>query len=137
MRSHRSMGVLACLLLAAGAAMAGGFDGGKPFDISTPQSFQEQAAQVRAGLGVGGEYAFLSAPDRTRVEREIAAMDTLLQLHGSIEAMTGAQRVDLYNAQESANMILTRGRAGTTRCAWTQPTGSHVPRTHCWSVQTE
>ena len=135
MRSHRSMGVLAGLLLAAGAAVAGGIDGGKPFDISTPQSFQEQAAQVRAGLGVGGEYAFLSARDRTRVEREITEMTALLQRNGSIEAMTGAQRVELYNAQETANMILTRGRAGTIRCAWTQPTGSHVPRTLCWSTQ--
>ncbi|HEX5961290.1 MAG TPA: hypothetical protein VFY97_08610 [Rhodanobacteraceae bacterium] len=62
-------------------------------------------------------------------------MTALLQRHGSIEAMTGAQRVALYNAQETANMILTRGRAGTIRCAWTQPTGSHVPRTWCWSTQ--
>jgi hypothetical protein len=129
------MGVLAGLLLATGTAMAGGIDATQPFDISTPQSFQEQATQVRAGLGVGGEYAFLSTRDRARVEREIAAMTALLQRYGNIEAMTGAQRVDLYNAQESANMILTRGRAGTTRCAWTQQTGSQIPRTLCWSTQ--
>jgi len=135
MRSHRSMGVLAGLLLATGTAMAGGIDANQPFDISTPQSFQEQATQVRAGLGVGGEYAFLSTQDRTRVEQEIAAMTASLQRYGSIEAMTGAQRVELYNAQESANMILTRGRAGTTRCAWTQQTGSQIPRTLCWSTQ--
>jgi len=129
------MGVLAGLLLATGTAMAGGIDANQPFDISTPQSFQEQATQVRAGLGVGGEYAFLSTQDRTRVEQEIAAMTASLQRYGSIEAMTGAQRVELYNAQESANMILTRGRAGTTRCAWTQQTGSQIPRTLCWSTQ--
>lgn len=136
MRSHHSMGVLAGLLLATGTAMAGGIDANQPFDISTPQSFQEQAAQVRAGLDVvGGEYAFLSTQDRARVEHEIAAMTALLQRYGNIETMTGAQRVDLYNAQESANMILTRGRAGTTRCAWTQQTGSRIPRTLCWSMQ--
>lgn len=135
MRSHRSMGVLAGLLLATGTAMAGGIDANQPFDISTPQSFQEQATQVRAGLGVGGEYAFLSTQDRTRVEQEIAAMTASLQRYGNIEAMTGAQRVELYNAQESANMILTRGRAGTIRCAWTQQTGSRIARTLCWSMQ--
>lgn len=134
MRSHRSMGVLAGLLLATGTAMAGGFDGSQPFDISTPRSFQEQAAQVRAGLGLGGEYAFLSTQDRTRVEQEIAAMTALLQRYGNIETMPGAQRVELYNAQESANMILTRGQSGTTRCRWAQPTGSHIPRTQCWST---
>ena len=135
MRSHRSMGVLAGLLLATGTAMAGGIDSGQPFDISTPQSFQEQAAQVRAGLVGGGEYAFLSTQDRARVEHEIASMSALLQRYGNIEAMAGAQRVELYNAQESANNILTRGRAGTTRCTWAQQTGSHVPRTLCWSTQ--
>jgi hypothetical protein len=129
------MGVLAGLLLASGAAMAGGTDGNQPFDISTPQSFQAQAAQVRAGLGAGGEYAFLSTQERSRVEREIAAMDALLQRHGSIDAMTGAQRVDLYNAQESANMILTRGREGTIRCTWAPQTGSLIPRTFCWYTQ--
>lgn len=129
------MGVLAGLLLATGTAMAGGIDANQPFDISTPQSFQEQATQVRAGLGVGGEYAFLSMQDRAQVEQEIAAMTASLQRYGNIEAMTGAQRVDLYNAQESANMILTRGRAGTTRCAWTQQTGSRIARTLCWSMQ--
>ncbi len=129
------MGVLAGLLLATGAAMAGETDGGRPFDISTPQSFHEQAAQVRAGLGAGGEYAFLSAQDRTRVEREIATMNALLQRHGNIEAMTGAQRVDLYNAQETANMILTRGREGIIRCAWAPRTGSLIPRTFCWYTQ--
>ncbi|MBU6477143.1 MAG: hypothetical protein KGQ32_04340 [Xanthomonadaceae bacterium] len=136
MFSHRSMGVLAGLLLATGTPMAGGIDANQPFDISTPQSFQEQATQVRAGLGVGGEYAFLSTPDRARVEQKITTMDGLFQRYGNIEAMDGARRVELYNAQESANMILTRGHAGTTRCAWTQQTGSQIPRTLCWSTET-
>jgi hypothetical protein len=134
MRSHRFVCVLAGLLLAATAALAGE-PSGKPFDLSTPQSFREQAAQVRTGLNAGGEYAFLSTQDRARVEQEIAAMTGLLQRYGNIEAMTGAQRVELYNAQESVNMILTRGREGTTRCAWTQQTGSQIPRTLCWSTQ--
>ncbi|MGH8235359.1 MAG: hypothetical protein ACREPU_14360 [Rhodanobacteraceae bacterium] len=129
------MGVLAALLLATGTAMAGGIDSNQPFNISTPQSFQEQAAQVSAALSVGGEFAFLSTQDRARVERDIVAMTALLKHKGNIEAMTGAQRVELYNAQESANMILTRGHSGTTRCAWTQQTGSHILHTLCWSMQ--
>lgn len=135
MRSHYSVCVLAGLLLATTAALAGE-PSGKPFDLSTPQSFHEQAAQVHAGLSPGGMYGFLSTQDRARVEQEIATMDALLQRHGNIQAMDGAQRVELYNAQESANMILTRGRDGTIRCAWAQQTGSHVPRTLCWSTRT-
>ncbi|MGN6788441.1 MAG: hypothetical protein ACTHJP_02785 [Rhodanobacteraceae bacterium] len=135
MRSQRSLCALAGLLLAGSAALASE-SSGKPFDISTPQSFQQQAAQVRAGLGHGGPYAFLSAQDRARIAQEISAMDALFQRYGNIEAMGGAGRVELYNAQETVNRILTRGRTGTTRCAWAQQTGSHIPRTLCWSTET-
>jgi hypothetical protein len=135
MRSHRFVCVLAVLLLASTTALALE-PSVRPFDISTPQSFREQAAQVLAELNFGGgSYAFLSAQERARVGRKISAMDALFQRYGNIEAMGGAERVELYNAQEAANAILTRGRAGTTRCAWTQQTGSHIPRTLCWSVQ--
>lgn len=92
--------------------------------------------QVRAGLNPGGAYEFLSTQDRARVQQEITAMNDLFQRYGNVEAMGGAQRVELYNAQETVNRILTRGRAGTTRCTWAQPTGSHIPRTLCWSTQT-
>lgn len=134
MRSHRSVCVLAALLLATAAAPADQ-PPGNPLDVSTPQSFREQAAQVRAGLGPGGEYAFLSAQDRARVEHEISAMDAMFRRYGNIEAMGGAGRVELYNAQEAVNGILTRGRSGTIRCAWAEPTGSHIPRTVCWYTQ--
>lgn len=132
MHPHRSVCILAALSLATAAALAGEPSPG-PFDISTPQSFQEQVAQVRSDLNPGGGYAFLSSRDRSRVEQTIATMDALFQHYGNIEAMGGAQRVELYNAQETVNQILTRGRTGTTRCAWTQETGSHIPRTLCWS----
>lgn len=134
MRSHRFACALAGLLLVTGVAMAGE-PSGRPFDISTPQSFRDQAAQVRAGLQPDGAYAFVSALDRAMVGRELQTMAALFQRHGTIEAMDGAQRVELYNAQEAVNRILTRGRTGTTRCAWAQQTGSHIPRTLCWSTQ--
>lgn len=134
MGSRRFAFVLAALSLASTAALASD-PSGKPFDISTPQSFREQAAQIRAGLNQGGPYALLSAQDRARVAQEISAMDVLFQRYGTIESMGGAGRVELYNAQEVVNRILTRGRMGTTRCAWAQQTGSHIPRTLCWSTE--
>lgn len=131
MSSHRFMWVLVGLLMASAAAAASE-PSGKPFNISTPQSFHEQAAQVRAGMHPEGSYAFLSMQDRTRVEQQIADMGVLFQRHRDVQAMSGAQRVDLFNAQESANQILTRGRTGNIRCAWTRQTGSKIPRTVCW-----
>ncbi len=135
MRSHRYVCVLAGALLATTAAFAGEPANG-PFDISTPQTFELQAAQVDADIRNGGAYGFLSAQDRARVQEEITAMRALFQRYGNIETMDGARRVELYNAQETVNRILTRGQAGSTRCAWTQQTGSHVPRTLCWSTET-
>jgi len=132
MRWQRSFGVFGGLLFATTLALANE-PSPKPFDISTPQSFQSQAAMVRAGLNPGGEYAFLSTQDRARIEAQITAMDSLFSRYGNIDAMGGAQRVDLYNAQESVNRILTRGRAGDIRCAWAPQIGSHIPRTQCWS----
>jgi hypothetical protein len=132
MRWQRCFGVFGGLMLATALAIASE-PSPRPFDISTPQSFQSQAAMVRAGLGPGGEYAFLSTQQRARVEAQIVAMDALLNRYGSTQSMDGAQRVELYNAQESVNRILTRGRSGDIRCAWAQQTGSHIARTQCWT----
>ncbi|MGH8183517.1 MAG: hypothetical protein ACREPH_07650 [Rhodanobacteraceae bacterium] len=126
--------VLAAALWLSAASAVAGEPNGAPFNISTPQSFQAQTAQVRAGMIPGGAYGFASAQDRARVDREIGVMDALFQRYGTVQAMGGAQRVELYNAQETVNHILTRGQAGTTRCTWAQQTGSHIPRTHCWSI---
>ncbi|MGH8190229.1 MAG: hypothetical protein ACREP2_02150 [Rhodanobacteraceae bacterium] len=134
MRSQHLVCVVVGLLLATSLAFAGERSGA-PFDISTPQSFHEQAARVRAGLSPGGAYGFLSAEDRAKVERQLAVMDALFQRYGNIQAMDGAQRVELYNAQESVNWILTRGRYGDIRCAWTPSTGTHIPHTRCWSMR--
>lgn len=128
-------GIAAGLLLVTAAAVAGA-PVDAPFDISTPQSFRAQAAQVRAGLDPGGAYGSVSAHDRTRVEQQINMMDALFQRYGTVQAMDGAGRVELFNAQETVNRILTRGSNGNIRCVWTQQTGSHIPRTLCWSTTT-
>ncbi len=122
----------ACLF-AAGAVPAAE-ETNAPFDISTPESFQQQAAAVRAGLQPGGTYSFLAAQERAAVEEQIDRMDNLLKRYGSIETMSGADRVRLFNAQETADRILTRGRAGMVKCAWGPITGSHIPRTMCWQL---
>lgn len=135
MRSHHCVCVVAALLMTTAVAFAGE-PANRPFDISTPQSFELQAAQVRAGMNPGGAYGFATVQDRTRVEQEIAVMDALFHRYGTIQTMGGAQRVELYNAQQTVNRILTRGQYGTTRCTWEQQTGSHIPHTLCWSIAT-
>lgn len=121
-------------LLGAGPAFADD-DANAPFDLSSPQSFQQQAVSVREGMQPGGRYAFLDSQDRARVDQKIAEMGALFEQRGSIEAMSDSERVRLFNAQEEADRLLTGNNGESIKCEWTAPTGSHVPRTQCWTYR--
>lgn len=124
----------ATLLFAAGPVLAGGdANAPAPFNISSAQDFAQQAAAVREGLQPGGEYAGLSARNRYLVTRNLDFMTALMQEHGGIEAMTGSERVRMYNAQSETNRLLTGDAAGSVTCAWGPQTGSHLSSTQCWA----
>lgn len=122
----------ALFFLATGAALAGSGTPA-PFDISTAQDFTQQAAAVRSGLQPGGEYASLSARNRYLVTRDLDLMTVLMQRRGSIESMTGSERVHMFNAQSETNRLLTGDMSDSVTCAYAPQTGSHVPSTQCWS----
>ena len=96
----------AIFLFAAGSAVAGNSDPPAPFNISSAQDFAQQAAAVRSGLRPGGEYAGLSARNRYLVTRNLDFMTALMQARGGIDAMTGGERVRMYNAQSETNRLL-------------------------------
>ncbi|GEM_PF-1682607 len=121
------------LLLAAGAALAGAESAPAPFNISNAQDFAQQAAAVRSGLQSGGEYANLSARDRDLVMRDIDLMTALMQRRGSIEAMSGGERVRMFNAQSESNRLLTGDVSDYVICDFGPQTGSHLPSTQCWA----
>ncbi len=124
----------ALFFIAAGSALAGSdSDSPAPFNISSAQDFAQQAAMVRSALQPGGEYAFLSARDRYLVTRDIELMTSLMQKRGSIESMTGRERVQMFNAQSESNRLLTGGVSDAVTCDYAPPTGSHLPRTVCWA----
>lgn len=123
-------------VLGTGPAFAGDAPNA-PFDLSTSASFQQQAAQVRAGLQPGGQYTYLGAEDRARLDQQIALMGALFERRGSIEAMSGAERVRLFNAQEEADRLLTGNRGEWIKCEWAPITGSHIARTLCWTIYTQ
>ncbi|MEO6968764.1 MAG: hypothetical protein ABI132_09995 [Rhodanobacteraceae bacterium] len=135
MRSRRFwvLAVGVCLL-GAGSAFADD-DANAPFDLSSAQSFQQQAARVREAMQPGGRYASLDARDRAIVDQKIAEMGALFEQRGSIASMSGAERVRLFNAQEEADRLLGGNGGESIRCEWTAPTGSHVPRTLCWTYR--
>ena len=122
------------LLLVAGCSFAGANETvPAPLNISNAQDLAQQTAAVRAGLQPGGEYAGLSARDRYLVARDIDLMTALMQRRGSIEAMTGGERVHMFNAQSETNRLLTGGTSDYVICAFDAQTGSHLPSTQCWA----
>ena len=123
----------AIFLFAAGSAVAGNSDSPAPFNISSAQDFAQQAAAVRSGLRPGGEYAGLSARNRYLVTRNLDFMTTLMQQRGGIDAMTGGERVRMYNAQSETNRLLTGDASDSVTCAWGPQTGSHLSGTQCWA----
>lgn len=129
----RSLSITAaalCLVLAA-PTRAGGAD--VPLDMMRAQGLAQQIAAVRAGLQPGGRYATLNTRDRYLVVRDLDAMSALLDRNGGLRALSDAERVRLFNAQENADRLLTGDPNGWWTCALTPPTGSHLPRTLCWA----
>ena len=102
-------------LFASGAALAGSSTPA-PFNISTAQDFAQQATTVRSGLQPGGEYASLSARNRDRVMRNIDFMSALMQRRGSIQAMSGSERVQMFNAQSQTNRLLSGDSSNSVTC---------------------
>lgn len=120
------------LLFASGPALAGSSTPA-PFNISTAQDFARQATAVRSSLQPGGEYASLSARNRDRVMRNIDFMTALMQRRGSIQAMSGRERVQMFNAQSQTNRLLSGDVSNSVTCGYGPQTGSHLPSTQCWS----
>ncbi|MER3546332.1 MAG: hypothetical protein C4338_01540 [Rhodanobacteraceae bacterium] len=122
------------LLFAAGRLFAdGGTDPPAPSNISNAQDLAQQATCVRVALQPGGEYANLSARDRDLVMRAIDFMTALMQRRGSIESMSGRERVAMFNAQSEADRLLSGNSLDAVTCAYEPQTGSHLPSALCWA----
>ena len=123
-----------CLFLAGHAFAGGGTQASVAFNATDAQSLNDQAAAVHAGMQPGGRYAFLSSGDRFRVNRRLDEMAALFQRRGAVSAMTAAERVQLFNAQQDTARLLSSDGSNRWFCEQAASTGSHVPRTRCWPL---
>ncbi len=98
----------------------------------TAAAFAKQAAQVREQMRPGGRYEFLDADQRATVERDLTRIGELLDKRGTVDGLTDQEQVELINAQEEANALLTRNKEGNRMvCRYEQPTGSRMRTKVC------
>lgn len=97
----------------------------------THSAFQENAQEVRSEMRAGGRFSAITADDRQTVEADLAQMEALLSEYGSVDRLPPARKVELINAQERANSLLTRNDGDRIVCEFVEPTGSKMRQRQC------
>lgn len=96
------------------------------------QSFNAQAAQIRADLAGSDKYSEISDEDRRTVLSLLARIESVLGPEGRAEGLSTQATVDIFNDQEQINGILTNARADSrVICRREQVTGSHRKQHVC------
>lgn len=103
----------------------------KPVVAETLAGFQQQAAEVRAGMQPGGVYGYIEASDRTRVEQRLDAMQQILERRSGDAALPQNDKLALLNTQEELNAILLKNDNNRLECERGTHTGSRIHVTTC------
>ena len=101
------------------------------FAVDTPEEFSVAAAALRLEMEPEGRYAEASAADRAAVERDLALMQRLIESRGTAGQLPERQQVELANAQERVNAILTRNDGDRMVCTYERRTGSNFKEKIC------
>ena len=103
----------------------------KPLVAQTLDSFKQDEARIRKDMQPGGQYGYISATDKSRVEARLADMQNLLTAHANASDMAQQDKIALFNAQEEINGILNHNDNNRLICEHVAPVGSHRPITTC------
>ena len=128
--------VMAATLIAfaASAAWAGEVVK-KPVDAAdTPEKLQAVIDSIHAEMAVDKRYEFINPTERRDVDSDFAKMMSLMTKAGSVSAMKEGERVQLFNAQEHLNGILTHTDRNRVVCERRQKLGSNLPVNECSTV---
>lgn len=97
----------------------------------TPQGFAKQAAEVREEMGPRGEYGGISGSERSAVNADLERIATLLNKRGAASELNDNEQVDLMNAQERINAVLTKNEGNRLICTMERRTGSNFKEKVC------
>ena len=113
--------------------MSGGAAHSAAKAVITSQAFELQAARVRKEMEPPGRYDGVSSADRRAVDDQLNVISAILKRRGSSQALTSAEKVDVFNMQERINALLT-GRDDHQICKVENKTGSHFKSKVCVSA---
>lgn len=97
----------------------------------SPKSFAKQAAEVRKEMGPRGEYGGISGNDRTAVNEDLDKISALLKKRGSASQLNDSEQVELMNAQERINAVLTRNEGNRLFCTMESRLGTNFKQKVC------
>ena len=97
--------------------------------------FAAQRATIDKHLADGKTYAEISSADRSEVRGALDRMAALLEGGKTPDSLSEAEKVDLFNAQETVNTLLTQAAAKSrVVCTRVEVTGSHRKQSTCTTV---
>jgi hypothetical protein len=101
------------------------------------EKLSQVAANVREEMRTGGRFEFVKAGERETIDGKFAEMDALYAQAGSVDAMKDDAKIELFNAQETINSILTQRDANRIVCKNEPIIGSHVRTKTCRTYREE
>ncbi|MBZ0223015.1 MAG: hypothetical protein IT467_08450 [Dokdonella sp.] len=133
-RSFLPLVLAAGLFGAAIPAMARVAD--QPWQSSVDSAaFAKQAKEVRDEMQPAGRYGDIGAADRSEVETNLATMQKLFDARGMVSKMNNAEQVELANAQEKINALLTSNDGDRKICTLEQRSGTHFKTKVCMTAR--
>jgi hypothetical protein len=126
--------MIAIMILCSAFAVAATSAAEKTKDVvkaDTKDAFDAVAADVRKQMSGDGRYAYVKPDERAKVEAGLAEMEKLFDANGSVDRMDKATQVELFNAQERVNAILTLRDRDRLICERVAPPGSRIVGTTC------
>jgi hypothetical protein len=122
---------LMAVLLPLGFAAAAENPAGATKNADSREKLSQVAANVREEMRTGGRFEFVKAGERATIDGKFAEMDALYAQAGSVDAMKDDAKIELFNAQEVINSILTQRDANRIVCKNEPIIGSHVRTKTC------
>lgn len=128
--------VLAFVIVAIGMMASTGVLAGREikFAIGDIESFDRQVSDVHGKMVDGGRYAGVQPKERAQLDSDFSLIRELLERKLASGKLDDRDQVDLANAQEHANAILTRNDGDRLVCTYDKRTGSNFKFKNCMSV---
>jgi len=101
------------------------------FSANSLQDFEAQAAEVREEMGTDGQYGAISVNDRNAVEADLDRIAAILGSKDSAAKLSDQQQIDVINAQERINAVLTKNDGNRLICTMEQRTGTKFKEKVC------